>query len=134
MTWVKDDSTSIDHTAGGVEVKVSKAKSESLIPGTVSGLSSLVAIAPEAIVSRVLAKTSGGSVTLFAFAAGQELSEHTAPFDALVQVVDGDLEVTVGGEPVRLGPNAVVLMPADVPHALRAEVDSRMVLVMLREQ
>lgn len=113
---------------------MSKAKSESLIPGAVSGLSSLVAIAPEAIVSRVLAKTSGGSVTLFAFAAGQELSEHTAPFDALVQVVDGDLEVTVGGEPVRLGPNEVVLMPADVPHAVRAEVDSRMVLVMLREQ
>ena len=109
-------------------------KRETLKPGSVANLASLVDIAPEAIVSRVLARTSGGNVTLFAFAAGQELSEHTAPFDALVQVVTGEIEISIGGAPVVVGPNELVLMPADVPHALRAETDSRMVLTMLREQ
>jgi quercetin dioxygenase-like cupin family protein len=72
-------------------------------------------------------------VTLFAFDRGQELSEHTTPFDALVQVVDGRLEVTIGGVDVRLGAGEVVRMPADVPHAVRAPEACRMVLTMLRE-
>lgn len=113
---------------------MSDVQRDSLHPGTVSKLADLVSIAPEAIVSRVLARSTGGSVTLFAFAGGQELSEHTAPFDALVQVVDGALDVTVGGKPASVGPNQVILMPANVPHALRAKEDSRMVLVMLRER
>jgi quercetin dioxygenase-like cupin family protein len=70
---------------------------------------------------------------LFAFAAGQELSEHTAPFDALVHVFDGALVVTIGGESVEVGPSQMVLMPANVPHALRADADSRMILTMLKE-
>ncbi len=134
MTPVKDEISSGNHNVGEQEVIGVEKKNESLVPGAVSKLSDLVAVAPEAIVSRVLARSSGGSVTLFAFAAGQELSEHTAPFDALVQVVDGLIEVKVGGTPVAVGPNEVVLMPANVPHALKAEADSRMVLAMLREQ
>ena len=80
------------------------------------------------------ARASGGSVTLFAFSAGQQLSEHTAPFDALVQVVDGRLEVTVGGTPASVAAGQVVLMPAHVPHAVKADVASRMLLVMLRDE
>mgnify|MGYP001827570489 FL=1 len=99
----------------------------------VAGLTDLVAVAPAAIVSRVLARTTGGSVTLFAFAAGQELSEHTAPFDALVQVVDGRMEISIDGEPMTVTASEVVVMPANVPHALRAMEASRMMLIMLRE-
>lgn len=99
----------------------------------VAGLADLVEVAPAAIVSRVLARTAGGSVTLFAFAAGQELSEHTAPCDALVQVVDGRMEISIDGEPLTVAASEVVVMPANVPHALRAIEDSRMMLIMLRE-
>jgi len=106
---------------------------DQLAGGEPHHLEGLVSIAESAIVSRVLAKTGGGSVTLFAFAGGQELSEHTAPFDALVQVITGELEVTIDGEPVTVAAGEVVLMPADIPHALRAGGDTRMLLTMLRE-
>jgi quercetin dioxygenase-like cupin family protein len=93
----------------------------------------LVEIAPAAIVSRVLARNRGGSVTLFAIAAGEGISEHSAPFDALVQVVDGELELVIGGEPVLARSGEMVLMPADIPHALTARQDAKMLLTMLRE-
>ena len=96
-------------------------------------LTDLIAIAEGAIVSRVLASSGGGNVTLFAFDGGQGLSEHTAPFDALVQVIDGQLEITVGGTEITARPGEVVLMPANVPHALQAPQPARMVLTMLRE-
>lgn len=85
-----------------------------------------------AVVSRVLAKAGGGSVTLFAFEAGQELSEHTAPFDAIVEVLDGEVELTIGGAPVVARAGETVLMPANVPHALRARSRFKMLLTMLR--
>jgi quercetin dioxygenase-like cupin family protein len=93
----------------------------------------LVATAPGAIVSRVLAKTAGGSVTLFAFDGNQGLSEHTAPFDALVQLVDGALEVMIGGHEVHLKAGEIVRMPADIPHALHAPAPCRLLLTMLRD-
>ncbi len=96
-------------------------------------LASLVAYAEHGIASRVLAKTSGGNVTLFAFDAGQGLSEHTAPFDALVFVLEGALALTIGGTPVAATPGTVVRMPANVPHALAATERAKMLLVMLRE-
>jgi quercetin dioxygenase-like cupin family protein len=82
----------------------------------------------------VLAKTSGGNITLFAFDAGQGLTEHTSPFDALVMVLDGALTLTIGGAPVRATPGTIVRMPADVPHALDAQQPARMLLIMLRER
>ncbi len=103
-------------------------------PATAYQLSELAAVAPGAIVSRTLMRSKAGSVTLFAFAEGQSLSEHTAPFDALVQVIDGGLELTIGGTAVRADPGQVVLMPAKVPHALAAVKPSRIVLVMLRDR
>ena len=85
------------------------------------------------IASRVLARTGGGNVTLFAFDAGEGLSEHTTPFDALVLVVDGSLALTIGGTPVEATPGTIVRMPAGVPHAVDARVPAKMLLVMLRE-
>lgn len=85
------------------------------------------------IASRVLAKTGGGNVTLFAFDAGEGLSEHTAPFDALVLVVEGSLTLTIGSTSVEAVPGTIVRMPAGVPHAVDAAAASKMLLVMLRE-
>jgi quercetin dioxygenase-like cupin family protein len=93
----------------------------------------LVEVAEGSIVSRVLAKSDGCNVTLFAFDRGQGLSEHTAPFDALVQVVDGALDLRIGEVSVTVETGEIVRMPAHVPHALHAPVASRMVLTMLRD-
>jgi quercetin dioxygenase-like cupin family protein len=84
------------------------------------------------IVSRTLTDKKTGTITLFAFDEGQGLSEHSAPFDAFVQVIDGELELTIGGEGVRAVAGEIVVMPADVPHALRAAKPSKMLLVMIR--
>ncbi len=97
-----------------------------------STAANLVAIAENSIVSRVLARSEGGSVTLFAFDRGQALSEHTAPFDALVQVLTGALTVTIGGQEVELHSGELVRMPAGVPHSVRAPEPCRMLLTMLR--
>jgi quercetin dioxygenase-like cupin family protein len=96
-------------------------------------LAELVTPTPQGIASRVLAKNSGGNVTLFAFDEGQGLSEHTAPFDALVLVLNGALSLTIGGTKVHASPGTIVRMAANVPHALDALEPTRMLLVMLRE-
>jgi quercetin dioxygenase-like cupin family protein len=93
----------------------------------------LIATPPHGIASRILAKTGGGNVTLFAFDAGQGLSEHTAPFDALVMVLDGSLALTIAGSTVDARPGTVTRMPANIPHAVEATTPSRMILIMLRE-
>ena len=109
-------------------------KSTETIPSDRSStLTGLISVADGAVVSRVLARSGGGNVTLFAFDQNQGLSEHTAPFDALVQVVDGSLELNIGGNEIVVGAGEIVLMPANVPHALHAPVPCRMVLTMLRE-
>ena len=109
-------------------------KPDELASDRASALTGLVDVAEGAIVSRVLASSGGGTVTLFAFDGGQGLSEHTAPFDALVQVVDGTLELMIGGVEVQVGGGEIVRMPANVPHALRAPEPTRMLLTMLREK
>ena len=96
-------------------------------------LADLITRTEHGIASRVLAKTAGGNVTLFAFDAGEGLSEHTAPFDALVVVLDGVLSLTIGGLAVEAAPGTIVRMPANVPHAVDARQASRMLLIMLRE-
>jgi quercetin dioxygenase-like cupin family protein len=93
----------------------------------------LVDVAEGSIVSRVLGKSESCNVTLFAFDRGQGLSEHTAPFDALVQVVDGTLDLKIGEDSVTVEAGEIIRMPANVPHALHAPVASRMVLTMLRD-
>jgi len=96
-------------------------------------LKGLVEFQPGAIVSREIARTKGGTATLFAFDAGQGLSEHTAPFDAIVTVLEGEAEVSVGGKPTRPSAGQAVLMPANVPHAVRAIERFKMLLLMLRD-
>jgi len=92
----------------------------------------LVEYAEGAIVSRTLLENSAGSVTLFAFEAGQGLSEHTVPYEALVHVLEGEVELRLGGEPVRARAGQLVLMPANVPHGLSALGRFKMLLTMLR--
>ncbi|HUT76046.1 MAG TPA: cupin domain-containing protein [Polyangia bacterium] len=92
----------------------------------------LVAYQAGAVVSREIVKKPTGTVTAFAFDKGQGLSEHTAPFDALVHVVDGTAEIAIGGAPRRCGAGDLVLMPANVPHALHAVERFKMLLIMIR--
>jgi quercetin dioxygenase-like cupin family protein len=92
----------------------------------------LVAYQDGSVVSRTLLKEPAGTITLFAFDAGQSLSEHTTPHTALVQVLDGEFEITLAGENKRVAKGQVLLMPAGKPHALVAEVPSTMLLTMIR--
>jgi quercetin dioxygenase-like cupin family protein len=104
-----------------------------MIPASeVLPLHSLVIPTPDGIASRILAKTAGGSVTLFAFAVGQGLTEHTSPFDALVMVLEGVLTLTIGGMAMRAEPGTLVRMPAGIPHAVDAPQAARMLLTMLK--
>ena len=100
-------------------------------PAEVLSFQSLITPTEQGIASRVLAKTSGGNLTLFAFDGGQGLTEHTSPFDALVMVLEGALTLTIGGTPVRATPGTIVRMPRDVPHAVDAPEAARMLLIML---
>ena len=102
-------------------------------PGAALPLMSLVTPTPDGIASRILAKTPGGNVTLFSFDAGQGLTEHTSPFEALVMVLEGSCSLTIGGTPVVATPGTIVRMPAGVPHAVDALEAARFVLVMLRD-
>jgi len=92
----------------------------------------LVAYQDGAVVSREIVSQKTGTVTLFAFDAGQGLSEHTAPFDALVLVLDGEAEITIAGTPFRVQAGEMILMPAHKPHALKAIRRFKMMLVMIR--
>ena len=92
----------------------------------------LVGYQDGAVVSRTVLKGATGSVTLFAFDAGQELSEHTTPYDALVQVLDGEAEITIAGAPHRLRAGDLIVMPANRPHAVRAVARFKMMLTMVR--
>ncbi len=96
-------------------------------------LHALITPTEQGIASRVLAKTAGGNLTLFAFDAGQGLTEHTSPFDALVLVLEGALTLTIGATAVRATPGTIVRMPADMPHAVDASEAARMLLIMLRD-
>jgi quercetin dioxygenase-like cupin family protein len=103
-----------------------------LQPGLAVTVTSLTDYNAGAVVSRTIVQNAAGTITLFAFDAGQGLSEHTAPFDAFVQVLDGRARITIGGQAVELGSGEVVLMPANVPHAVQALQRFKMLLVMLR--
>lgn len=88
--------------------------------------------ADSSVVSKTLLKKDIGNITLFAFDQGQGLSEHTAPFDAVVYILDGAAEITIGGKPQIVAAGEMVVMPANVPHALQAKEKFKMLLVMIR--
>ena len=95
-------------------------------------LAGLVEYQAGSVVSREVVKKPTGTVTVFAFDAGQGLSEHTAPFDALVHLLDGEAEITIAGKPIVAKTGDMVIMPANQPHALKAEQRFKMLLVMIR--
>ena len=95
-------------------------------------LEDLVAYQNESVVSKTLIKKDTGTVTLFAFDKGQSLSEHTAPFDALVYVVDGSVEILISGKPTVVAKGEMMVMPAAEPHALNAIERFKMVLTMIK--
>jgi quercetin dioxygenase-like cupin family protein len=98
----------------------------------VKQLSELLQYQDGAIVSRVMLKNKGGTVTMFAFDEGEGLSEHTAPFDALVVVTDGEAEVEIAGERFGVRQGETIILPANRPHAVRAATRFKMLLIMVR--
>ncbi|MFB3890592.1 MAG: cupin domain-containing protein [Phycisphaerae bacterium] len=111
-----------------------KGESRKLEAAKAFDAAGLVEYAEGSIVSRTIFDAPAGTLTLFAFDAGQSLSEHQAPFDAVVQVLDGQAELTIGGKPVPASAGQVVIMPANVPHAVRARRRFKMLLTMVRSQ
>jgi quercetin dioxygenase-like cupin family protein len=103
------------------------------LKGIVMDLASVADYHEGSVVSREILKGKLGSVTLFAFDVGEGLSEHTAPFDALVSVLDGEAEITVGGERHRVGQGEAIIMPANVPHSVKGLRRFKMLLVMIKE-
>lgn len=95
-------------------------------------LAELVAYQDSSVVSRQITKADAGNVTLFAFDQDQELSEHTAPFDALVHILDGEAEIKISGKAFRLETGEAIVMPANEPHALKATTPFKMLLTMIR--
>lgn len=109
-----------------------KPKKPKLEGATVYALAALADYAEGGVVSRTLAENSSGTITLFAFDEGEGLSEHSAPFDAMVQVLEGRAEWTIGGKAMAVAAGEVVLLPAGVPHGVQAVERFKMLLTMLR--
>jgi len=101
-------------------------------PGTAFRFDAKVEYSNGGIVSKKVLQKETGNVTLFAFDHDQKLSEHTAPFDALVQVLEGEAEIIIGGNPTILSANMSIIMPAGIPHAVNAISPFKMLLTMIR--
>ncbi|GAB6055511.1 cupin domain-containing protein [Methanobacterium alkalithermotolerans] len=102
------------------------------LKSVVIGVEELIDYQAGAVVSREIIRKETGTVTIFAFDKGEGLSEHTAPFDAMVQIVDGEAEITISGEKNLLKKGEMIIMPANEPHALHAVEKYKMILTMIR--
>jgi quercetin dioxygenase-like cupin family protein len=102
------------------------------LKGVPIDLAAHVEYAAGSVVSKTLLDKRTGTLTLFSFDTGQGLSEHTSPYDATVQVLDGEAELVIGGNPVRARAGQLVIMPAGVPHSVRASQRFKMLLIMIR--
>jgi quercetin dioxygenase-like cupin family protein len=109
-----------------------KGKNVEGLVGRPARLVSLVEYQDGSVVSREIVSGKAGTVTLFAFDEGQSLSEHRTPFDAMVQILDGEAEITIAGKPLQLSQGDIVIMPANKPHALKALTKFKMILTMIR--
>lgn len=105
---------------------------ENALVGSTFAAGELVAYQGGAVVSRVVLKQKTGSVTVFAFDRGEELSEHTVPHHALIQVIDGEAEISIAGVPHRVRTGEMLILPGGEPHAVRAATRFKMVLVMIK--
>lgn len=103
------------------------------LSGRALKVSELVDYQGGAVVSREIVRGDKGTVTIFSFDEGQGLSEHTAPFDAMVHILEGEAEVTIAGERFHLGPGEMIIMPANRPHALKAVARFKMILTLIRQ-
>ena len=112
--------------------KIKEQKSETDLIARALKLADLAQTQPGAIVSREILRKKTGTVTVFAFDKGEELSEHTAPFDALVLALEGRADVTISGTPHPVAAGEMIIMPADKPHALKAIDAFKMALIMIR--
>ena len=113
-------------------VKKKDSENTGKLVAQAANLTDLIDYQEGAVVSRALIDKKAGTVTLFAFDEGQGLSEHTAPYDAMVYILDGDAEVVISGKSVRLKKGEITVMPANEPHALTAVTRFKMVLIMVR--
>ncbi len=102
------------------------------ITGQALNTAGLVDYQPGAVVSRTIIKRKAGTITLFAFDKGEGLSEHTAPFDALVQILEGEAEVVISGKKQTVEAGEMIILPADRPHSLKANAKFKMMLMMIR--
>ena len=100
--------------------------------GTAQNLAELVQYSDDSIVSKTILDKPVGTITLFAFDKSQSLSEHTAPYDAVVQILEGCAKLTIGGEDVKVSAGQIIIMPGNVPHAAAAEEKFKMLLTMIR--
>lgn len=100
--------------------------------GRGQNLQKLVEYSTDSIVSKTILDKPVGTITLFAFDKGQKLSDHTAPYDAVVQILDGKARLTIGGEDVEVAAGQIIIMPGNVPHAVAAEEKFKMLLTMIR--
>jgi quercetin dioxygenase-like cupin family protein len=101
--------------------------------GVVLNMKNMVSYQPGSVVSRTVLDKSVGTVTVFAFDSGQGLSEHTAPFDALVQIIDGAADITIAGSVHTVREGEMIIMPANKPHSLKAHTQFKMFLIMIRK-
>jgi quercetin dioxygenase-like cupin family protein len=113
-------------------VKNTKSENIKTLIAQAVALADLIDYQEGSVVSRTIIDKKAGTVTLFAFDEGEGLSEHTAPYDALVYILDGEAEVVISGKPVRVKKGEMTIMPANAPHALKAVARFKMLLVMVR--
>lgn len=104
------------------------------IRGKILKSEELVSYQDGSVVSRAIVQKKTGTVTLFAFDKGQRLSEHTAPFDALISILDGSAEIRIGGTPHHLSAGDMIILPSGIPHAVEATERFRMLLAMIRSE
>ncbi|MBS4029255.1 MAG: cupin domain-containing protein [Ignavibacteriales bacterium] len=100
----------------------------------ISNIKELIQYQSGAVVSRTIIKKKTGTITLFAFDAGEGLSEHTAPFDAFVQILEGEALITISGDSYLVKENETILLPANEPHGLKAKTQFKMLLTMIRSE
>lgn len=103
-----------------------------IISANAQNLAGLVDYSTDSIVSKTILDKPAGTITLFAFDEGQKLSEHTAPYDAVIQVVDGGALLMIGGRKIPVSAGQIIIMPANVPHAVMAQEKFKMLLIMIR--
>ena len=106
--------------------------SELFEKGAILNVVEMIEYSAGGVTSKQVLKNDAGNITLFSFDKGQGLSEHTAPFDAVVEILDGEAEITIAGKPLLLTTGQTVIMPANVPHALFAKQQFKMLLTMIK--